>query len=70
VAQKLNSQYGFSYDNLKVLLGGWSTWKQKHAEDPAGYPTVPENLGGAAVPPAGSDQIVLTPAAPAATTQP
>jgi len=39
VAQKLHSQYGFSYDNLKVLLGGWNTWNQEHAKDPNGYPT-------------------------------
>jgi len=56
VAQKLNVQYGFSYDNLKVLLGGWSAWKQKHAEDPASYPTVPEVLDGVPGP-----VIVVTP---------
>jgi 3-mercaptopyruvate sulfurtransferase SseA len=33
VAQKLHDQYGFSYDNLKVLLGGWNAWSA------AGYPT-------------------------------
>ncbi len=44
MAQKLHDTYGFSYDNLKVLLGGWNTWKQEHAKDPKGYPTVPENL--------------------------
>jgi hypothetical protein len=33
VAQKLHDQYGFSYDNLKVLLGGWNAWNT------AGYPT-------------------------------
>jgi hypothetical protein len=38
VAQKLHSQYGYSYDNLKVLLGGWNTWNQEHAKDPAKYP--------------------------------
>ena len=38
MAQKLNSQYGFSYDNLKVLLGGWNSWKQSSAVDPAAYP--------------------------------
>jgi rhodanese-related sulfurtransferase len=39
VATKLHSQYGYSYDNLKVLLGGWNTWNQEHAKDPNGYPT-------------------------------
>jgi hypothetical protein len=38
VAQKLHSQYGYSYDNLKVLLGGWNTWKQENAKDPKAYP--------------------------------
>ena len=39
MAQKLHSQYGYSYDNLKVLLGGWNTWNQEHAKDPNAYPT-------------------------------
>jgi hypothetical protein len=38
VAQKLNSQYGFSYDNLKVLLGGWNGWKEANQGDPFSYP--------------------------------
>jgi hypothetical protein len=38
VAQKLNEQYGFSYDNLKVLLGGWNAWKEANQRDPNGYP--------------------------------
>jgi hypothetical protein len=38
VAQKLHDTYGYSYDNLKVLLGGWTTWKQMNGTDPAGYP--------------------------------
>ena len=33
MAQKLHDTYGYSYDNLKVLLGGWNAWKT------AGYPT-------------------------------
>jgi 3-mercaptopyruvate sulfurtransferase SseA len=33
VAQKLHDSYGFSYDTLKVLQGGWNAWKG------AGYPT-------------------------------
>ncbi|MDQ2808774.1 MAG: hypothetical protein M3Z04_17995 [Chloroflexota bacterium] len=27
MAQTLHDQYGYSYDTLKVLLGGWSAWK-------------------------------------------
>jgi len=38
VASKLNSEYGFSYDNLKVLLGGWYAWKDANQQDPSGYP--------------------------------
>jgi hypothetical protein len=50
VAQKLNSQYGFSYDNLKVLLGGWNSWKQSSATDPAAYPIESSPLGAPATP--------------------
>ena len=39
MAQKLHDTYGFSYDKLKVLLGGWNTWNQEHEKDPEGYPT-------------------------------
>ena len=45
MATKLNSQYGYSYDNLKVLLGGWNSWIN------AGYPTA--GTGPAAQPPGG-----------------
>jgi hypothetical protein len=38
VAAKLNAQYGFSYDKLKVLLGGWSAWTEANAQDPNAYP--------------------------------
>ena len=38
MAKKLNSTYGFSYDKLKVLLGGWNTWKQENDKDPGSYP--------------------------------
>ena len=40
MAQKLHDTYGYSYDNLKVLLGGWNAWKDKSATDPTGYPVV------------------------------
>lgn len=45
MASKLLSQYGFSKENVKVLLGGWSAWKDK------GYPM--EGTSGAA--PAGGN---------------
>jgi hypothetical protein len=38
VAEKLHTQYNFSYDNLKVLLGGWHSWQQENAKDPNAYP--------------------------------
>lgn len=38
MAQKLHTVYGFSYDTLKVLLGGWHGWENANAQDPAGYP--------------------------------
>jgi hypothetical protein len=38
VAQKLHDTYNYSYDNLKVLLGGWNTWNQEHAKDANAYP--------------------------------
>jgi len=38
VAQKLHDTYNYSYDNLKVLLGGWNTWNQESAKDPKAYP--------------------------------
>ena len=34
MAQKLHDQYGFTYDKLQVLLGGWHAWQD------AGYPVV------------------------------
>ncbi len=55
MAQKLHSQYGFSYDKLKVLLGGWHAWQD------AGYPAVTATPGAAA--PAGTP----APQAPAGT---
>lgn len=75
MAQKLHSQYGFSYDNLKVLLGGWNTWKQEHAKDPAKYPeggtdatpgagppTAAPNPANDVAPPAGVTVVIGTPA--------
>lgn len=60
MAEKLHSQYGFSYDNLKVLLGGWNTWKQQHATDPAKYPE-----GGLDATPGASGQSGLNSSNPA-----
>ena len=50
MAQKLHDTYKFSYDKLKVLLGGWNTWKEFHIEDPKNYPTVPDPLPDQATP--------------------
>ena len=38
MAQNLHDNYKFSYDNVKVLLGGWTTWQQESAKDPNKYP--------------------------------
>lgn len=38
MAQKLHLDYGYSYDNVKVLLGGWSAWLDKNTTDATGYP--------------------------------
>jgi hypothetical protein len=57
VAQKLHDQYGYSYDNLKVLLGGWHAWQN------ANYPSVTATPGGpTATPAAGASdpQIQIT----------
>ncbi len=51
MAQKLHDTYGFSYDNFKVLLGGWNTWKQNNASDPNAYPI---ETSAASAPGAGS----------------
>jgi hypothetical protein len=69
VAQRLHSEFGYNYDNLKVLLGGWNVWLEKNAADPAGYPIGTGTGGGgggggaAAAPTTGQGQ-------PAATTAP
>jgi hypothetical protein len=73
VAQKLHDTYGYSYDNLKVLLGGWNAWKDKSATDPTGYPVVLSTTpgtsnnttdnGGVVV----TSTIILVPQAPAST---
>ena len=51
MAKKLHDQYGFSYDNLKVLLGGWTTWKEFNSKDPNAYP-IETGTGGSAATPA------------------
>jgi len=52
VAQKLHDTYGYSYDNLKVLLGGWNSWKN------AGYAT--EGTGAAAPADDGSGKVITS----------
>jgi hypothetical protein len=58
VAQKLHDTYGFSYDNLKVLLGGWNAWSA------AGYPTetsaAPSGASGSTNVNTNTDTIPLT----------
>ena len=34
----MKETFGFSYDYVKVLLGGWDAWITKNAQDPDGYP--------------------------------
>lgn len=38
MAQRLQSEYNFSYDNLKVLKGGWNGWQDANWTDPLEYP--------------------------------
>ncbi len=38
MAQKLHDQYGFDFNNIQVLLGGWSAWREQNAQDPEAYP--------------------------------
>jgi len=56
VAQKLHDTYGFSYDKLKVLLGGWNAWNG------AGYPTETSAAPAGATKPGGvtTDTIPLS----------
>jgi hypothetical protein len=79
VAQKLHDTYGFSYDNLKVLLGGWNSWLQGNGTDPKGYPItinatatpggVSTTTGGGSAPVI-TATIILAPQAPAKQTTP
>ncbi len=68
MAQKLHDQYNFSYTTLKVLLGGWNTWKDNNSRDPNTYP-IETSTGGPANPTAasnsGAPQVSIT-IAPAA----
>lgn len=67
MARKLNSQYNFSYDNLKVLLGGWNTWKENNAKDANAYPiettaTVAPGAGDNSAPViTGPSVVIITP---------
>ena len=63
MAQKFHDTYGFSYDNLKVLLGGWNAWLQQNQSDPKGYPIIvsPTSTPGGPKPTkAGGAQVVTT----------
>ncbi|HUS14196.1 MAG TPA: hypothetical protein VM536_04165 [Chloroflexia bacterium] len=55
MALKLHKDYGYSYDNLKVLLGGWHAWVD------ASYPSVlatpaPKTAGSPQAAPGTTDQ--------------
>lgn len=63
MAQKLHSEYGYSYDNVKVLLGGWNTWLENNATDPTAYP-ISNNPGAKATVAAQETQVASTPVAP------
>jgi len=64
VAQKLHDTYGYSYDNLKVLLGGWTSWKN------AGYPIESTAAPSGDTSGSGAPIVITTPAAPAAPAAP
>lgn len=63
MARQMHSQYNYSYDTVKVLLGGWNTWKEKNASDPKAYPietgaSTPAASGAGNPTPAGGSQPV------------
>ena len=62
MATSLHNDYGFSYDNLKVLLGGWNTWKDFNGQDANGYPI--ENGPGTLQVPGGPPPNVVNTATP------
>jgi hypothetical protein len=76
VAQKLHDNYGYSYDNLQVLLGGWNAWVGLNTTDPKGYPVITNTTPGASDgtikggAPVVTTTIVLVPPALAATPKP
>ena len=69
MATKLLTQYGYSKDNLKVLLGGWNTWNERHTADPNGYPT-DVTPGAAEQPPGVSITVVPSGGTPGLVTVP
>ena len=51
MAQRLHDEFGYSYDNVKVLKGGWNSWLEGNAADPTGYPIgTGAGTGGGAAP--------------------
>ena len=51
MAQRLHDEFGYSYDNVKVLKGGWNSWLEQNAADPTGYPIgTGAGTGGGAAP--------------------
>ena len=60
MARRLINQYGYSKENVKVLLGGWSAWQENNTKDSKGYPiTITE--GSAPVNGKPPDGVILTP---------
>lgn len=57
MAQKLHLDYGYSYDNVKVLLGGWSAWLDKNTTDATGYPIATGSGSGGAAPATGTTPV-------------
>lgn len=61
MVRRLINERGYSKDLVKVLLGGWGTWKENNAKDPKGYPM---NIGKGTAPGAGNPPgvVIITPA--------
>ncbi len=38
MALKLHNDYGYNFENLKALQGGWGLWEQRNGQDAQGYP--------------------------------
>ncbi|MDQ5824934.1 MAG: hypothetical protein M3441_12120 [Chloroflexota bacterium] len=45
----MHSEFGYSYDNVQVLQGGWNAWLENNATDATGYP-IGTGKGGSTAP--------------------